>query len=181
MVQINFCTIYFFNNQFKAVARSAHLCGGMGMNMKNLNDVRNEILLCRDFAEVDYYVCRVANAVVKEYAKKHGMFHEVNNPEGLTELTPNMVVGGVLGSEAYYKIMDDGRVHKLEDFQFSYLHGPHDYGVVTHDEWCELPNNYTLYIECVVRELLTGKPYPFSYEQGFPVEEIKEIAKSISI
>ena len=144
-----------------------------------INEIKKEIV-GKNFAEVDYYVNRVAAAVANEYASRHGLLHSVDNPEGLTELTPDMNTGGTLDTPRYFRVLSDGRVHELEDFQYSYIHGPHDYGVVKHHEWRTLPLNFMVDATDVAREIIMGERTR-SYMNRDLIPEIMEITKNISI
>ena len=144
-----------------------------------INEIKNEIT-GKNFAVVNYYVNRVRNAVANEYARRHGLLHSVDNPEGLTELAPDMNTGGTLDTPRYFRVLSDGRVHELEDFQYSYIHGPHDYGVVKHHEWRTLPLNFMVDAGRVAREIITGERSRFYMNRNL-IPEIMEITRNISI
>ena len=148
--------------------------------MKSINDIK-KFLGSKEtkFSERDHYVNKVANMATKQYAIKHGLFHSVDNPDGLTELTPHLRNPTFATTEYEYKILGDGKVHKIMHGQYEYLNGPADMGIVTHDEWCELSNKMLIDIEIIIRELLTGEKSPFKKDIKL-AKEINDIAISLT-
>lgn len=128
---------------------------------------------------VDWYLYSLAKAVEREYAKRRGIFHEVNNPDGLTELTPHLKCAYSWGNGQYYEVRADGRVHRMMRYQYAYLTGPADEGIVTHDEWWDTPNNFFNDAVGAIKELAFGTKYHFFNKDL--VEEIKDIASTISV
>ena len=85
------------------------------------------------------------------FAKSKGLYHSVEDPDGLTEITPGLA-RGYYTLEYFNKVLEDGRVHKMMHGQYEYLHGPADMGVVTFDEWFDLPLNFWNDLTKVVEE-----------------------------
>lgn len=85
------------------------------------------------------------------FAKSKGLYHSVEDPEGLKEITPGLAQGYIT-LEYFNKILKDGRVHKMMHDQYEYLHGPADLGIVTFDKWFDLPLNFLNDLSDVVEE-----------------------------
>lgn len=108
------------------------------------------------------------------WAKSKGLYHSVKDPKGLKEITPGLKIrqNNFATTEYEYKILKDGRVHKIMHGQYEYLHGPADMGIITKDEWFDLPLNFENDIEDVVRELV-GISYVPVYSNKDLIAELK--------
>lgn len=148
--------------------------------MANINIASLKELKERKDSLFEYKMRIFAREVEKTFAKQNNTYYSVFNPDGLTELTPPMKNGGTLESPCYYKVMDDGRVHKLERFQYAYLHGPHDYGVVRFSEWWENPNNIANDISCVLDEIFGFNRNPIFWNKEL-IPKLRELIYKFSL
>lgn len=148
--------------------------------MANINIASLKDLKKRGDSLFGYKLRLFANGVVKEYAKQNGTYHSVFNPDGLKELTPPMRNGGSLESPCYYKVMDDGHVHKLERFQYAYLYGPHDHGVVRFSEWWENPSNIANDISCILNEIFGFNRNPVFFNKNL-IQDLRELIYKFSL
>ena len=136
------------------------------MNLQELKNYNYSSL-----AERDYQRRKFAHQAMVGWAKKKGLYHSVEDPNGLTEITPGLAKG-CYTLEYYYDVLKDGRVHKMMHGQYEYLYGPTDMGVITFDEWFDLPLNFQNDIENVVLELL-GSCSPV-YMNKELIDELKD-------
>lgn len=118
----------------------------------NINSLKNR----NNFSSLNERNYQVNNFVIEariSYAKSKGLYHSVEDPNGLTEITPGLAQG-YYTLEYYNEVLKDGRVHKMMHGQYEYLYGPTDLGVVTFDEWFDLPLNFINDLSRVVDEKL---------------------------
>lgn len=118
----------------------------------NINDLKNR----NNFGSLNERNYKINNFVVEamvSFAKSKGIYHSVEDPEGLKEITPGLAKGYIT-LEYYNEVLKDGRVHKMMHGQYEYLYGPTDLGVVTFDEWFDLPLNFINDLSRVVDEEL---------------------------
>lgn len=148
--------------------------------MKTINISSLKELKERKDSLFEYKLRLFARGVEKEFAKRNGKYHSVVNPDGLTELTPPMKNGGSLESPCYYKVMDDGRVHKLERFQYAYIYGPEDHGIVKFSEWWENPNNTANDIDCILNRIFGFDKNPIFWNK-FLIPELEELIYEFSL
>lgn len=119
------------------------------MNIIDLKNKKFSSLNERDYQINNFIIeARVA------YAKAKGLYHSVEGPDGLKEITQGLKAqqNSWATTEYEYKILGDGKVHKIMHGQYEYLHGPADMGVVTFDEWFDLPLNFLNDLNKVVEE-----------------------------
>lgn len=147
--------------------------------MANINIALLRDLKKRGDSLFEYKMHLFARGVEKEFAKRNGTYHSVFNPDGLTELTPPMKNGGSLESPCYYKVID-GRVHKLERFQYAYLHGPHDHGVVRFSEWWGNPSNTANDISCILDEIFGFNRNPIFWNKEL-IPKLRELINEFSL
>jgi len=117
----------------------------------NINDLKNR----NNFGSLNERNYQINNFFIKArvaFAKSKGLYHSVEDPDGLTEITPGLAQGYY--TLEYYNEVLDGRVHKMMHGQYEYLYGPTDLGVVTFDEWFDLPLNFINDLSMVVDEEL---------------------------
>lgn len=120
----------------------------------NINDLKNR----NNFGSLNERNYKINNFVVEArvaFAKSKGLYHSVSDPDGLTEITPGLAQG-YYTLEYYNEVLKDGRVHKMMHGQYEYLYGPTDLGVVTFDEWFDLPLNFWSDLSRVVDEELVS-------------------------
>lgn len=104
--------------------------------------------------ERDYQINNFIMEARVAYAKAKGLYHSVEDPDGLKEITQGLKAqqNSWATTEYEYKILGDSKVHKIMHGQYEYLHGPADLGIVTFDEWFDLPLNFLNDLSDVVEE-----------------------------
>ena len=117
----------------------------------NIIDLKNKKF--SSFSERDYQINNFIIEARVAFAKSKGLYHSVENPEGLKEITPGLA-HGYITLEYYNQVLEDGRVHKMMHGQYEYLYGPTDMGIITFDEWFDLPLNFWNDLSKVVEESL---------------------------
>ena len=117
----------------------------------NISELKNKKF--NSLSERDYQINNFVIEARVAFAKSKGLYHSVEDPDGLTEITPGLAQG-YYTLEYFNKVLEDGRVHKMMHGQYEYLHGPADMGVVTFDEWFDLPLNFWNDLSDVVLEKL---------------------------
>ena len=145
------------------------------MNLISLNNRYKE---CSDLSYRDSLCRSFAYQAMVGWAKKKGLYHSVEDPEGLTEITPGLKAqqNNWATAEYYYSVREDGRVHMMQHGQYEYLYGPADMGVVTSDDWFDLPLNFQGDIERVVYDLL-GVQDPV-YMNKELIDELKDFVSN---
>lgn len=91
------------------------------MNIIDLKNKKFSSLNERDYQINNFIIeARVA------YAKSKGLYHSVEDPNGLKEITQGLKAqqNSWATTEYEYKILGDGKVHKIMHGQYEYLHGP---------------------------------------------------------
>ena len=117
----------------------------------NIIDLKNKKF--SSFSERDYQINNFVIEARVAFAKSKGLYHSVEDPEGLKEITPGLAQGYIT-LEYYNQVLEDGRVHKMMHGQYEYLYGPTDMGIITFDEWFDLPLNFWNDLSKVVEESL---------------------------
>lgn len=117
----------------------------------NIIELKNKTF--SSLSERDYQINNFVIEARVAYAKAKGFYHSVEDPEGLKEITPGLAQGYIT-LEYFNKVLEDGRVHKMMHGQYEYLYGPTDLGVVTFDEWFDLPLNFWNDLSDIVLERL---------------------------
>lgn len=115
----------------------------------NINELKNKNF--SSLSERDYQINNFVIEARVAFAKYKGLYHSVEDPKGLKEITPGLAQG-YYTLEYFNKVLEDGRVHKMMHGQYEYLHGPADLGIVTFDEWFDLPLNFINDLNRVVEE-----------------------------
>jgi hypothetical protein len=115
----------------------------------NIIELKNRTF--SSLSERDYQINNFVIEARVAFAKSKGLYHSVEDPEGLKEITPGLAQG-YYTLEYYNEVLNDERVHKMMHGQYEYLHGPADLGVVTFDEWFDLPLNFINDLNRVVEE-----------------------------
>nr|DAS31915.1 MAG TPA: hypothetical protein [Bacteriophage sp.] len=121
----------------------------------NINSLKNR----NNFSSLNERNYLINNFIIEArvaFAKSKGLYHSVEDPEGLKEITPGLKAqqDSWATTEYYYSVEKDGRVHKMMHGQYEYLYGPADMGVITFDEWFDLPLNFWSDLSRVVDEKL---------------------------
>lgn len=117
----------------------------------NINELKNKNF--SSLSERDYQINNFVIEARVAFAKSKGLYHSVEDPEGLKEITPGLAQGYIT-LEYYNQVLEDGRVHKMMHGQYEYLYGPTDMGIITFDEWFDLPLNFWNDLSKVVEESL---------------------------
>lgn len=140
----------------------------------NIIDLKNKKF--SSISERDYQLRAFAYKARIAYAKTKNLYRSVEDPKGLKEITPGLAQG-YYTLEYFNKVLEDGRVHKMMHGQYEYLYGPTDMGIVTFDEWFDLPLNFENDIENVVLELI-GISYVPVYSNKELIDELKEFVSN---
>ncbi len=136
----------------------------------NISELKNKKF--NSLSERDYQINNFVIEARVAFAKSKGLYHSVEDPDGLTEITPGLA-RGYYTLEYFNKVLEDGRVHKMMHGQYEYLHGPADMGVVTFDEWFDLPLNFWNDLTEVVEESLGLVKDPIYMNKDI-IPELKE-------
>lgn len=76
----------------------------------NINELKNKNF--SSLSERDYQINNFVIEARVAFAKSKGLYHSVEDPEGLKEITPGLAQGYIT-LEYFNKILKDGRVHKM--------------------------------------------------------------------
>lgn len=138
----------------------------------NISELKNKKF--NSLSERDYQINNFVIEAKVAFAKAKRIYHSVEDPEGLKEITPGLKAqqNSWATTEYEFKVLKDGRVHKIMHGQYEYLYGPTDMGVITFDEWFDLPLNFWSDLSRVVDEKLGLVTYPV-YSNKDIVAELK--------